>query len=448
MSTARAVALAPARVDAQRLRSLIATQPVLHKLYDAVSRDVAWLRDAIGSRLPPCAWQQKELEVFATCAPRAAQKPRLMLPNSVYLQEDRSGSVLTVTNVQAGEPYQVNVLHQQLSAAGASFEPGPLRAHCAALASAARLIHPAAPVVAVLSKPTEALAKRTAADVHGVGDTLLAEHGVCRVLYVSMRDLAEAQLERSTGDLVLGGHHISVVYSRFDFSHPFGTPIADAEAAGAELWREWETIEKMERSSAVISSDLGCRLAHRRGVAYALSRPGGVEHFLPDASEAAAVRRVLPEQWSLRACDGRSLEAATALLATDAQGFVAKNVLRPRTGSGATQGRIESGGLPITTPDGLRALLGDARREWHLLYRKLSPRTHSATVRHVDGAEWEVEGAESEVGVYGAYLALPGEEAMLNASAGVAARTRPADAGHALAAQLGYGAISAVAGVM
>lgn len=66
----------------------------------------------------------------------------------------------------------------------------------------------------------------------------------------------------------------------------------------------------------------------------ALCRPGQLERFL-SADEAAMVRRVLPEQWCLHF--PAELEEARQLVHQDAAGFVAKNVLRPRTGSGVTQ---------------------------------------------------------------------------------------------------------------
>jgi hypothetical protein len=493
----RASTLAPHRVDAGTLDAIRRLQPTLHRLYDAVANDVQFVTEAIRARIPPCAWQEKELEVYTQVMSHARQKPRLLLPNSIYLQPaaDRSrraahggGPVLTVGNVQAGEPFHVDALHrrlrqQQRPCSSPSLpppqppplclEPGPLSVHCAAIAAAAKLVHPAAPCVAVLSKPQEALAKRTSMDVCGVGDALLHEHGVHTVLYLSMRDLREAVLEQDgSGDLRLGPHRISLVYSRYDFSHPVGQPLdaesADARAAMgrsagsegsgsqlAELWAEWETILRMERSSAVISSDIGCRLVHRRGVTYALAQKGGVERFLKDPSEAAAVRAVLPEQWSLRACDHESLEEARALIHEDADGFIAKNVLRPRTGSGATQDRAASGGMPLTRADDIRQLLlndtpgGSSaqppQREWYLLYRKLKPVIHDATVVKVDGTTSELNAAVSELAAYGAFLRPAGQSTPLyNACAGVAARTRPADPNHALCSTLGYGALSCV----
>jgi hypothetical protein len=63
---------------------------------------------------------------------------------------------------------------------------------------------------------------------------------------------------------------------------------------------------------------------------------GGVEKFL-DKHEAALVRSVLPDQWSLDPSDDtRIVDEARAIFEADPNRFVAKNVLRPRTGSGSS----------------------------------------------------------------------------------------------------------------
>ena len=479
----RSVCLKPRRLNGAHLNDLMTLQPILHKLYDAVARDVDFVSHAIRSCIPRCAWQEKELDIFQMTATQAAEKPRLLLPNSVFLQPNERSSTLIVGNVQAGEPFHVELLHGELrQTLSQPVEPGPLHAHCDAIATAAKLIHPHAPCVAILTKPKGALAQRTSTDVKGVGKTLLESYGMHTVIYVSMQDLAAAIID-ADGHLKLGDHRISVVYSRYDFSHPFGCPQQGSEilqsvgestdgSAGSSqtsmgsdrtyqvrgndcsdrerlnlLWQEWQTIATMERSSAVISSDLGCRLAHRRSVAYALAQPGGVERFLTDEREVAGVRAVLPEQWSLRSCYPQSFESAMTLVKADPGDFIAKNILRPRTGSGATQDRYASGGMPVLGAADVLKLIGDeCKREWYLLYQRLDPITHAATVRNTNHSIHCLQRAVSEVAVYGAYLTMPGEDVpVINTSAGVAARTRPDDATDPVAASLGYGALSCVA---
>ena len=82
----RASTLAPHRVDAGTLDAIRRLQPTLHRLYDAVANDVQFVTEAIRARMPRCAWQEKELEVYEQVMRHACQKPRLLLPNSIYLQ--------------------------------------------------------------------------------------------------------------------------------------------------------------------------------------------------------------------------------------------------------------------------------------------------------------------------------------------------------------------------
>ena len=471
-------------------------QPLFHKLYDGVARDVDFLQAALEPLSRRCVWCAHEAEALGRLGPRALAKPRLLLPNSVYLQpegDETSAGVLTVGNVQAGEPYTLElVLGQQRSseaceARAVAPEAGPLHEVCAALAAAARLVHPSDPCVAILAgkagQPRDALALRTRLDIRGVGETLLRHHGVSAVLYPTIDDLAAATLERGSRDLLLGDRRVSCVYSRYDFSHPYGRLLTprDAQAGattplGDALRREWRAIDAMESSSAVLSSDLGSRLAHRRAAQLALCRDGGVERFL-DADEAAAMRAALPKQWALGGGGGGSeaAEAAEArqLFALNPDGYVAKPVLRPRTGSDATQNRLASGGTPVTAAAALRALLdppasggaegaGGERAAadgpsvdatHYVMYPKVDASVHEARIVHASRVV--TLRAVAEVCAFGAYLTAPpadgggggggGGEVLINAVAGFGARTRPADATHNLAAELGYGALSGCA---
>ena len=63
-------------------------------------------------------------------------------------------------------------------------------------------------------------------------------------------------------------------------------------------------------------------------------------------------------------------------------------MLRPRTGSNQTQDRHASGGALITGAALLRALLSDAsRRACYMLYRKVRPVTHEASVVHTPAGD-------------------------------------------------------------
>ena len=157
------------------------------------------------------------------------------------------------------------------------------------------------------------------------------------------------------------------------------------------------------------------------------------------------MRGVLPEQWAL----GSSARAAEARERFEARphDFVAKSALRPRTGSGATQDRKTSGGVPRTSSEEIAELMASRAAEWFLLYPKVRPQTHSACIIH-HGELQHIAEATSEVAAFGSFLAtaqVDGNETLIDETAGFGARTRPADPTHLLAAGLGYGALNCVA---
>lgn len=208
----------------------------------------------------------------------------------------------------------------------------------------------------------------------------------------------------------------------------------------------WPAIERMELSNAIISSSLGCRLAHRRKAQHAYVRGGGLDRLL-SLSEANVLRTALPQQWSLDPAqgDGSEEREAQALILANPGAFVAKNVLRPRTGSGVTQDRLASGGQIVTEPDDLMNLARSDARAWYLLFRKVALRPHEAeivhngTVQHLSATE-----AASEVAAFGCYLDDGAGNVIMDRVAGFGARTRPTQSTHPLAAALGYGALNAV----
>ena len=117
----RSFSLAPRRLPRREVARLAALQPSFNRLYDAVARDVDFVAEALGPAASACAWNATEMAVYQRVAPRQATKPRLLLPNSVFLEccaddatDAASGErrfVLSVSNVQAGEPYQIQLVH-------------------------------------------------------------------------------------------------------------------------------------------------------------------------------------------------------------------------------------------------------------------------------------------------------------------------------------------------
>ena len=345
------------------------------------------------------------------------------------------------------------------------------------MAQAARLLHRKNPCIAILTKPADKLALRTTADAMGIAARLKNVENIPTVLHVSMQDLARSRID-NCGDLNLDGKKISVIYSRYDFSHPTGqfkVNPADTDRESPIAWKdEWETIERIERSNTVIvivflvilfdvilmifflrkimSSSIGCRLAVRRWMQYILKQPGNVERFLNNPNEAAMVRSVLPDQWALHGIGEhgkQSLHEVRELFEKNPDDFVAKNVLRPRTGSNKSQDRIASGGMILSDCNNLRKLFdlqGDGRPMGrnYILYRKISPRKHSTVLAH-ESELCKLDGtAVSEVATYGAYLMDPTSGVLVNKLAGVGARTRVENSSHPLAKPLGYGGVSGV----
>eukprot|EP00966_Prymnesium_polylepis_P081932 1897669-Prymnesium_polylepis.1 len=109
----RSFSLEPRRLARRSIEQLAARQPAFNRLYDAVARDVEFVSSALGDAASRCAWCARELEVYRRVAARQASKPTLLLPNSVYLERDVPRGVdrfvLSVGNVQAGEPYQLQL---------------------------------------------------------------------------------------------------------------------------------------------------------------------------------------------------------------------------------------------------------------------------------------------------------------------------------------------------
>ena len=162
---------------------------------------------------------------------------------------------------------------------------------------------------------------------------------------------------------------------------------------------------------------------------HALSRSGGVERFLSPA-EAAEVRRVLPRQWALG--DASEREEARALVdARGAGAFVAKNLLRPRTGSNRTQDRHASGGALVADAEAIAALVAsadDATSARYVLYERVTARTHAADLAH-HGDRLHLPSAISEVASYGALLVPPGASPLnLSRSPPAPGRAPPAPA--------------------
>lgn len=308
----RSFALRPVSVPQGTLSRLAELQPTFHKLFTASARDTDFIHATFDRMRTVCAWTVRELAVYERVSKHAASKPLLLLPNSVYLQQAAPGAgpVVSCNNVQAGEPYQLQLVgdlqRAEQVAAGRpaeSVRPVPLAAACRAVATAARLVHPSRPCVALLAKPTDRMALRTRIDLRGVGETLRRDHGVDTV-YVSMADLARSRLDAS-GDLLLGERRISVVYSRYDFSHPWGRWVEQIPAGGGSAPTE-ELLAECARHYA------STPLLPSPGVHPFASTTRPAPHGLPPLGLLACGR--LPNQGGARRhCAARTLRAVWGL---------------------------------------------------------------------------------------------------------------------------------------
>ena len=434
----RSFTLQPHPIQRNNVKLLIKLQRHWNKLYKKIAQKPEFITAALRHVANKDAWQHKEIKAFHKTMHMASQKPTLLLPNSVYQQDKNGNFTCTCSNVQAGEPYQLQLVHTLQAPGNDHILPGSFATVCRVLNDMARLVHPSAPCVAIVSKPPEKIAWRTRIDLHGICAQLSSVYGV-RVKFTPMRDLARARLD-SCGDLILDGQRISLLYSRFDFSHPWGRFVDERPAGDSaeEFDSEWSTIERLEVSNAILSSSLAYRLAHRRAVQHALVRRGGLEQLV-SAEEASDLRGVIPQQWAL--WDAVERDEFDTLFKGNPGGFVAKNVLRPRTGSSSTQGRSTSGGDIIASPTKLADLLQSEFRDQYVAYPRVYPRSRVATFVH-NGVAHETDSV-AEVASYGCLQDGLQTSGMVNSWIGIGARARPASAHHFLSRELGYGALSA-----
>mmetsp|Transcript_27527 Transcript_27527/g.50472 ORF Transcript_27527/g.50472 Transcript_27527/m.50472 type:complete len:89 (+) Transcript_27527:232-498(+) len=82
----RSFALAPYVVSRKLLEQLRTLQPITNQLYHAIAQDPDFVQTALGRAGIDCAWGAKELEIYQRIFKRQVSKPRLLLPNSVFLE--------------------------------------------------------------------------------------------------------------------------------------------------------------------------------------------------------------------------------------------------------------------------------------------------------------------------------------------------------------------------
>ena len=115
----RAFTAKPFPVSAASLEHLERLQPLWNQLYDRVSRDHNFLQHALRASASACRWEARQLAVHGRTLARVAEKPQLLLPNSIYVPQRAPGCgggdtswVHTVGNVQVrSSPLASTLLH-------------------------------------------------------------------------------------------------------------------------------------------------------------------------------------------------------------------------------------------------------------------------------------------------------------------------------------------------
>ena len=353
---------------------------------------------------------------------------------------------------------------------------------CATIAAAARLVHPSRQCVAVVTKRRSACSARAPRRARAArGCSASTAWTPC---CTSRWTIRRARLDAS-GDLMLDGHRISVLYfevrrargqrrraadcgailrrpihhaRRYDFSHPSGSYLDAAGAAALEQWSEWPTIERIEASNAVLSSDLdvGWRTdgwrSTRSAAAAASSafyrrrkrprcaacyRGSGRSATHQNARRrASSSTRAAPEPSSRRICCGRARAPTARRTATRP----AARRRRGRRGDRRPRGvggRCDVGAIRVVRT-------GDRA---HARGRPRPPRRPPPPpARNLGGRELRraPRAARAAAGAAADGDGEGDEGGGVNVHAGFGARTRPAAADHPLAAELGYGALGCV----
>lgn len=175
---------------------------------------------------------------------------------------------------------------------------------------------------------------------------------------------------------------------------------------------EWKGRELIEMSSAIACPSVAYQLAGTKKVQEALSRPGAVERFLPDPTEAAAVRACFAGLFGLEPGSAEAAQAVAAAMARPGE-----FVLKPQR---------EGGGNNLYGEEMVAALRRMTEEEcaaFILMERIRPPRVDSLLVR---GGAVVRAPSVCELGVYGIYVGDSSTgRVLLNASCGHLLRTKP-----------------------
>jgi len=247
--------------------------------------------------------------------------------------------------------------------------------------------------------------------------TLFENHSIPLIRRTLAEITAKATINAQDKQLQIDGHTVAIVYFRAGY-----TPRDYPSQA------EFDAIALVERSRAVKCPSLAVHLAGCKKVQQVLAAPGVLERFVPDASEAAALRHTFAGLYALEEDD----EATRAVIA-DAVANPAAYVLKPQR---------EGGGNNLWGEELVEALtrMTPAERAAFILMKKICPRPSRAAL--LRRGHLLVSDALSELGIYSTFVG-DGQTTHHSELAGHLLRTKPVgvDEGGVAA---GYSCLSSV----
>ena len=380
-----------------------AVSPRFAELYDAVSRDDAFMRNALKGAIKNDAFTAALWRVYEESGGQAGRpRAEVGVLRSDYMLDAPSGlplqvEVNTVSTSFMALATKVSAMHRHLArwsakggeAVDLSGVPENEALQCAGdILAAGWKAGGSKGKIMMVVQPHE----RNMFDQRHISQYIFEKYGVHTVRATLAEINAEGKLR--DGTLTFQGDDIGLVYFRAGY-----TP-TDYPTDG-----EWAARLMIEKSNALKSPSAAMHLAGSKKIQQKLAEPGVLETFMPEHAEE--MRRVFAGLYSL---DGEDAIKTVELALSNPAGFV----LKPQ----------RQGGGNNLYSDELRARLeqGGDLSEYILMQRILPPAHQTLTVREGDVKKIETL---SELGIYGSYLRV-GDEVVINKHGGHLLRTKAA----------------------
>lgn len=396
------MSLLPVAFPRDRFYRARAAMRSFNLMIDAVSRDSEYLRAALEAAGQEDEFTGQLMKLSEELPPLAVERV-LAINRSDYMLDSPSGRMLQVELNTIASSFGclsnlVGNMHKYITSrlssgwsAGELPENEALRMLPEALAQAVGLYGAEGSVVLMVVQPGE----RNAYDQQWLQTNLWESHRV-RTIRRSLGEVA-AEGELRDGALWIGGKRVAVSYLRAGYT-PNDYP--------SQV--EWDGRRMLESSDAFKCPSVAYQLAGTKKVQQDLERPGVVESFVPDASDAAEIREHFAGLWSLDDLN----DEKTAAVVADAIASPNAYVLKPQR---------EGGGNNLYDEE-LKDMLqsGKSLRAYILMQRIMPPINRSVLVRNGEAVE---SNSLQELGIYGTFIRVGGE-VMLNETAGHLVRTK------------------------